>query len=332
MQTKPAPLLCEFHAHTTWSDTTATATSGSSRTSAARNKARRRHHDRSSPNSFLYRYVPAQPGDLRNGKLQVLQALNDRRATPITVRRHKPSLNNARPASRCTRTASVFKTTVDHASTTRPSTAHDPFNANDAGQGDERHAVQASRRTASSVPAPGFRDFDFTETGDTSSASTLPGRYGAVFHQLTRFAGREGHPLTPFFIGNKTHTGLDNIQFPPHDQLARGRGRRRHSARPAERARLRLGVRPRRRLRRGRPPRWLAEGRDSSATRRHSTARASAKRRRQRDHRYPRSNGDNRSGVPAPRSRTLTDKHWRWFYTQQHGDNLTYELLYENAG
>jgi len=28
------------------------------------------------PNSFVYRYVPAKPGDLRNGKLQALQVLN----------------------------------------------------------------------------------------------------------------------------------------------------------------------------------------------------------------------------------------------------------------
>jgi hypothetical protein len=28
------------------------------------------------PNSFVYRYVPAYPGDLHNGKLQVLQVEN----------------------------------------------------------------------------------------------------------------------------------------------------------------------------------------------------------------------------------------------------------------
>src|SRR5215831_185716 len=35
------------------------------------------------PNSFLYRYVPNHPGDLHNGKLQVLQVLKDD-GTPIT--------------------------------------------------------------------------------------------------------------------------------------------------------------------------------------------------------------------------------------------------------
>ena len=29
------------------------------------------------PNSFLYRFVPKKPGDLKNGKLQVLQVKND---------------------------------------------------------------------------------------------------------------------------------------------------------------------------------------------------------------------------------------------------------------
>ena len=56
------------------SRTTPTATSGSSRTSAAR--TRRARAPRSVPNSFVYRYVPQDPGDLANGKLQVLQVLN----------------------------------------------------------------------------------------------------------------------------------------------------------------------------------------------------------------------------------------------------------------
>ena len=57
------------------SRTTRTATSGSSRTSAARTRPRRTKA-RSIPNSFVYRYVPASPGDLANGKLQVLQVFN----------------------------------------------------------------------------------------------------------------------------------------------------------------------------------------------------------------------------------------------------------------
>ena len=62
------------------SRTTPTATSGSSRTSAAR---RRTGSTAKRPNSFIYRYVPSRPGDLHNGKLQVLQVLNAARA-PIT--------------------------------------------------------------------------------------------------------------------------------------------------------------------------------------------------------------------------------------------------------
>ncbi len=33
------------------------------------------------PNSFVYRYVPAHPGDLQHGKLQALQVLNAANAT-----------------------------------------------------------------------------------------------------------------------------------------------------------------------------------------------------------------------------------------------------------
>jgi len=75
------------------------------------------------------------------------------------------------------------------------------------------------------------------------------------------------------------------------------------------------------------PVRWLAEGRDPSATierehddrqrRRTTRSRARPSRRRSDRRRHP----------SAPRSRTSRNPHWRWFWTQQHGDNNTWEVL-----
>jgi hypothetical protein len=42
------------------------------------------------PNSFLFRYVPDSPGDLANGKLQVLQVLNNVNHQPITQTTQTP--------------------------------------------------------------------------------------------------------------------------------------------------------------------------------------------------------------------------------------------------
>jgi hypothetical protein len=49
------------------------------------------------PNSYIYRYVPKSPGDLANGKLQVLQVLNQHN-DPITFA-SQAALNNADQAA-----------------------------------------------------------------------------------------------------------------------------------------------------------------------------------------------------------------------------------------
>ena len=93
------------------------------------------------PNSFVYRYVPAKPGDLRHGKLQVLQVLNQS-SEPITFE-SQAALNSPDQVALHTY-GNTFKT--------RWVTIHDtavdgtaPFNANDARQGGKRDAVQAAR-------------------------------------------------------------------------------------------------------------------------------------------------------------------------------------------
>jgi len=75
------------------------------------------------------------------------------------------------------------------------------------------------------------------------------------------------------------------------------------------------------------PLRWLAEGRDASATLDADNAG------------FGSNEGDNEitgvyvsdgdtgvGGVLGTESPNLGNSKWRWFYTQQHGDNFTYEV------
>ena len=81
------------------------------------------------------------------------------------------------------------------------------------------------------------------------------------------------------------------------------------------------------------PVRWLAEGRDAPAT----IDSASGG--------FGKNDGDNEitgvhvsNGDPGPdgilgaKTPNLGDSKWRWFYTQQHGDNVTYEVLVGSHG
>jgi len=76
------------------------------------------------------------------------------------------------------------------------------------------------------------------------------------------------------------------------------------------------------------PVRWLAEGRDASAT--IDSAFGG----------FGKNDGDNEitgvhvsdgdtgvGGILGAKVPNLNSPHWRWFYTQQHGDNTTWEVV-----
>ncbi|HEY6653956.1 MAG TPA: hypothetical protein VI028_07505, partial [Solirubrobacterales bacterium] len=78
------------------------------------------------------------------------------------------------------------------------------------------------------------------------------------------------------------------------------------------------------------PVRWLAEGRDASATLDGSATPTG----------FGKNDGDNEitgiyvsdgdssvDGILGNEVPDLSEGQWRWFYTQQHGDNPTYEVL-----
>ena len=118
------------------------------------------------PNSFVYRYVPKKPGDLANGKLQVLQVLNASNQ-PIT-QASQTALQS--PDQLALHTYGSVSTRSGSPSTTRPMNGNAPFNANLAAKARERHAVQAARERR----LPAGREVRASSTSTRPATPTRP--------------------------------------------------------------------------------------------------------------------------------------------------------------
>jgi hypothetical protein len=293
------------------------------------------------PNSFLFRYVPRTPGDLHNGKLEALQVLNG--TSPITYE-SQATLNSPDGLALhtygitfSTRWVTVHDTAVDGDAS---------FNANAAAK-----AVHATpfKRPENGVfrPESGFREFYFDETGDTNATSPEngdpvtgaggSGGWGSVMRLWQQRPSADVGSLTVFYLSNKAHTGFDNAAFLSRDQITfvEDAGDTLHGQRNALDSGYVFDVNVNYANTANQPIRWLAEGRDVSATIDSSFA-------------FSKNDGDNEltgvyvsNGNPTPdgvlgantpvllgnRAFTPGLVGWRWFYTQQHGDNPTYEVV-----
>ena len=281
------------------------------------------------PNSFVFRYVPAHPGDLHNGKLQALQVLNAAGA-PITV--ESQTAVNAPDQVALHSYGTVFSTTwlTVHDTAVNGTT---PFNANVAAKA--AHATPF-KRPENGVFRPGthFGEFYFTETGDTTAASVenaTAGGWGGVFKLVQSGPSASTGKISVFFKGSQGVSGLDNANFLSRDQLGvvEDAGDTLHSQRNALDSGYSLSASLDYSSAQNQPVRWLAEGRDASATL--DSAGGG----------FGKNDGDNEitgllvsdgnpgvEGILGAKSPKLGDNgKWRWFYTQQHGDNPTFEVL-----
>src|SRR4029079_18278205 len=118
------------------------------------------------PASYLFRFVPKDPGDLSRGRLQALQ-IRDEHGDPIAVD----------PATPLTPQIAQ-RYSYGHSLATKWLTVHDT--ATD-GTAAVSVAARAAARGATPLkrpengqfrPGTGFRQFFYTETGDTSATST----------------------------------------------------------------------------------------------------------------------------------------------------------------
>jgi hypothetical protein len=136
--------------------------------------------------------------------------------------------------------------------------------------------------------------------------------------------------LSVFYSGDQAHTGLDNIQFLSRHKLTavEDAGDTLHKQRDALDSGYVFDVGTDYSKSSRGPVRWLAEGRDASATIDSDNGG------------FGKNDGDNEitgahvsDGDPTPagilgaKTPTPFRGGWRWFYTQQHGDNPTYEVV-----
>jgi hypothetical protein len=279
------------------------------------------------PNSYVYRYMPSHPGDLLQGKLQALQVLSEA-GEPITYASQE-AVNSPDQLALHTYGKS-FKTrwiTIHDTATE----GNSPFLA-----GPLAKAAKATpfKRPENGAFQPGsdFGKFFFDETGDTTSESvenSNAGGWGSVFELSQSGPSAGTGKLKVFYNGNEAHAGFDNMTFLSRSSIAlvEDAGDTLHAQRNALDSGFVWQVGTDYSKAASQPLRWLAEGRDPSATLDAENAG------------FGKNDGDNEitgaivsngdpgtGGILGAELPALGDGDWRWFYTQQHGDNPTYEV------
>jgi hypothetical protein len=288
------------------------------------------------PNSFVYRFVPSDPSKLTSGKLQVLQVDSLQSKQPIVF--HSGKVDEDIINADQKELYSYGKTF-----TARWVTIHDtatdgttPFDSNALAKA---KGGTPMKRPENGVFRPGsdFTEFFLTTTGDTNAnteAGATYGGFGGLFKLALTKAGADTGTFSLFYRSDVAHTGFDNVQFLTDRQLlvAEDGGDTLHTQRNAldslylfdTAADYGSASTPA-------PIRVLAQGRDPSAV---VDSGFSGKEGFQNDGDNEItgihvSDGDpNTTGVlGAKRPHPFSHGTWRVFYTGQHGDNYTWEIL-----
>ncbi len=285
------------------------------------------------PNSFVYRFVPQDRADLTKGRLQALQLDSRLRpGQPFAADTFSPDEGDLH--------------TYGSKFTTRWVTLHDT--ATEGTVGFDANALAKAKgatpfkRPENGMfrPNTGFREFYFDETGDTnlnSAANAGFGGFGSLLRLTQDRPPADTGQLTMVYAGDQAHTGFDNMTFLGATDLAvvEDAGDTLHTQRNALDSGYLFDVN-KSYAGGNQPLRFLAQGRDPSATI-DSAIRDILPA-------VPFANdGDNEitglhtsDGNPGPGGilgarppvRPFTPlSAWRTFYTGQHGDNVTSQLL-----
>ena len=289
------------------------------------------------PNSFLFRFVPADRGDLKHGKLQALQVMSNRTGQPIAFQ----PVDAAHPTGNAFSDDTKDLHTYGLSFSTRWVTIHDTATDPSGTAFDANALAKAAKATPFKRPENGqfrpgtdFREFYFDETGDTNANSTANdgfGGWGSLLKLAQPDPRADSGRLSLVYKGNKERTAFDNLTFVDTNHLAvvEDAGDGLHAQRGALDSGYLFDVRAD--FARGaQPVRFLAEGRDPSATIDSAFLGAAGFQ----------NDGDNEitgihlsNGDPTPRGilgaqrPNPLDDGWRLFWTQQHGDNVTWEIL-----
>jgi hypothetical protein len=290
------------------------------------------------PNSFVYRLLLNDKTDIaKGGKLQALQVISRRTGQPITFQPvdaahptggaftdDQKDLSSYGPAFK-TRWVTVHDTAVD--------TSGKPFDANAAAKAG---GATPFKRPENGLFRPGsdFKEFFFDATGDTnvtSSANAQYGGWGGIFKLTQSRPGADEGRLSVFYLGDQAHTGLDNCAFidARHISFVEDASDTVHAQRGAfdsgylfdVDADYSTGTQP---------IRFLAEGRDPSATLDNMLAAVGNGFQNEGDNEITGihvSDGDpGTGGILGAKLPHLFHDGWRLFWTQQHGDNSTWEV------
>jgi len=284
------------------------------------------------PNSFVYRFVPRDPADLKQGgKLQALQVLS--KAKPGSAIQFGKSVDSdilSQDSRDLYTYGFVFQTNwiTIHDTATQGSS---PFDANAAAKAALATPFK-SPENGQFRPGTNFTEFFFTTSGDNDAlteAGSDYGGFGGIFR--IELSGSNTGRLTLFYKGDVAHTGFDNCAFWSATEILVGEDARDglHAQRNALDSAYLFDLNTSYSSG-AQPLRILAGGRDPSATI---------------DSRFfgmPgfQNDGDNEiTGIHIsdgdPTVRGLLGAYapspfangWRVFYTQQHGDNATWEIL-----
>jgi hypothetical protein len=283
-------------------------------------------------NSFIYRFVPRNRWELtQGGRLQALQVMTLDGRGPIVF-------NAANALTQELKDLHTYGKTFE----TRWVTVHDTavdgtavFNANALAKAKN---ATPFKRPENGLFRPGlnFREFYFTETGDTSATTTAGsdfGGFGGILKLSQLSATADRGKLSLVFRGDLEHTAFDNLAFWDVNHLVavEDRGDGLHTQANAldsgwlfdVRAGFAVGAQP---------LRLIACGRDALATLDVDFS-GMAGFQNEGDNELTGihvSDGDaTAAGLLGARAPHPFQDGWRVFYTQQHGENRTYEILEE---
>jgi len=291
------------------------------------------------PNSFVYRFLPYDKADLtQGGKMQALQATSARTNTPITFQ----AVDAAHPTGGTftddrkdlSSYGITFNTTWVTIHDTHVDTSGTPFDANAAAKA---AGATPFKRPENGQFRPGtnFGEFFFDATGDTNANSTANaefGGWGGIYKLTQSSPGADTGKLQLFFAGNKEHTGLDNCTFIDRDHVAfvEDAGDGLHAQRGAFDSAYLFDVRVD--FSKGaQPVRFIAEGRDFPATLDNMLGALGNGFQNEGDNEITGihfSDGDPTiGGILGAKNPKLFRDGWRLFWTQQHGNNSTWEVV-----
>ena len=274
------------------------------------------------PNSFVYRFVPADPTDLsKGGRLQALQ---------VTINGHALVFNDpATGGNAAGDTLSVYQQLLHQPGSAWPvqwvtvhDTAVDGFASFDANA--RAKAVKATPlkrpENAQFLPDSKFRTFFFDTTGDTNANGgnqpelAARGAWGAIF-RVDRADADDG-TISIVVLGDKDHSSFDNLAFADQCTLlaTEDRGDTLHDQLNTLDSVWAFDV-----CAQGAPAkRLLALGQDPDATDEDNEPTGLHV-------------SDGESSVRRLLGSSSTNmgnmSRFRWFLTQQHGENTVYEIV-----